>query len=285
MGAAAVLGVWLAWSIAAAPAFPSPCQAPLRVGYLDVDSPPMLFGQGSAFADPPGWQVQAVRDAAARVGCPLDEVRLPGQRLDAMLENGALDFSLYYGATRERLRYLHYPLDAAGQPDAAWAPLVGTLAFYALAGSPQAAPGAVWNGQVLVPGTRVGVVAQTTQAHLAGQRGWPLVYPITINNGLQMLRAGRFDLLLTSRETMRADWIGGRRGLVEVAPPVARLPYFVVASRSMWRRSSELTIAFWSEVCRATRRYAPDARPVDCGRPLAGSMAPGVDRGAVQMQR
>lgn len=275
MGAAAILGTLLAWSIAAANAPSSPCRGPLRVGYLDIDSPPMLLGQGSAFAHPPGWQVQAIREASAKVGCALEEVRLPGQRLDWMLENGMLDFSLYYGATAERLRYLHYPLDVTGRPDAAWAPLIGTLSFYALAGSPQSVPGAVWDGQILAHGLRVGVVAQTTQAYLATQRGWPVSYPITIDNGVQMLRAGRFDLLLTPRDTMRPEWIAGSRGLVELSPPVARLPYFVVASRSMYRRNPDLTIIFWAEVCRATRRHAPAARPSDCGKPLTKSLREG----------
>lgn len=224
----------------------------------------MLLGQGPDFADPPGWQVVAIRETARRLGCVLEPMRLPGLRLDRLLQQGQLEFSLFYGTTPERLRWMAVPLNAARQPDPAWAPLFGHLSLYALADSP-AARGKVWDGTRLAAGVRVGAVAQTTQERVALDRGWPLESPLSIDNALQMQRAGRFDLLLTARETMRPDMLSGPGSLVELSPPVERRPYFVVASRQVQATYPEFVAAFWREACYAVRRVAPHARPVDCG--------------------
>lgn len=240
------------------------CPARLRIGFLDIDSPPMLLGQGAAFVDPPGWQVVAMRDAARRLGCVLEAVRLPGLRLDHLLQQGQLEFSLFYGTTPERLNWMAVPRDAAQQPDLAWAPLFGHLSLYALSESP-AARGKAWDGTRLAPGIRVGAVGQTTQEQVARERGWPLETPLSIDNALQMQRAGRFDLLLTARETMRPEMLVGPGRLVELAPPVERRPYFVVASRQVQAAHPAFVAAFWREACLAVRRVAPQARPVDCG--------------------
>ncbi|RTL41954.1 MAG: hypothetical protein EKK53_12925 [Burkholderiales bacterium] len=240
------------------------CPPRLRVGFLDVDSPPMLLGQGPDFADPPGWQVVAMRETARRLGCALEAMRLPGLRLDLLLQQGQLEFSLFYGATPERLRWMAVPLDAAGQPDVAWAPLFGHLSLYARADSP-AAGGKAWDGTRLAPGVRVGAVAQTTQEQVALSRGWPLETPLSIDNALQMQRAGRFDLLLTARETVRPDMLNGPGRLVELAPPVERRPFFVVASLQLQAAHPAFVAAFWREACLSVRRLAPQARPVECG--------------------
>lgn len=241
------------------------CPDPVRIGYLNVHAPPMLLGQGQEFTDPPGWQVLAMREAARKLGCRVRETRLPGLRLDAMLNQGDVDFSLFFGVTEERLQWLRFPLDAAGQPDRAWAPLMGSLVLYAPAGSPQAQPGVAWDGQRLAPGVRVGVVSRTVQEKWARQRSWPLERTLTIDNAMQMLRAQRFDLLLTTRETMRPEWVQAGALLVELSPAVDHLPFFVVASRRMWEQDAAFTQAFWQEACRAVRQLAPDARPAECG--------------------
>lgn len=240
------------------------CPAQLRIGFLDVDSPPMLLGQGAAFADPPGWQVVAMKDAARRLGCVAETVRLPGLRLDRLLQQGQLEFSLFYGTTPERLNWMAVPTDAFQRPDLAWAPLFGHLSLYALADG-AAARGKVWDGSRLAPGTRVGAVGQSTQEQVARERGWALETPLSIDNALQMQRAGRFDLLLTARETMRPEMLVGPGRLVELTPPVERRPYFVVASRQVQAAHPEFVAAFWREACVAVRRVAPQARPVDCG--------------------
>jgi hypothetical protein len=47
------------------PALAASCPKPLRIGFSDVALAPMLMGSGPGFQDPPGWGVQAARDAAA----------------------------------------------------------------------------------------------------------------------------------------------------------------------------------------------------------------------------
>ncbi len=247
----------VALCMAAAPARAG-CPQPLRIGFYDSATPPMLMGQGSAFADPPGWEVDAVRDALRRLGCEAELVRLPSRRLTALLVQGQVDFGLFFGVTAERLTTLAFPLDAQGRPDLAWAPAFGHLSLFARSGTP---PSAGWDGRQLPPGWRVGVVAGSAQEAIARERGWPVETVSALDLGPVMLRAGRFDLLLTSREALTA---GQRADLVEWAT-AARQPFFMPAAPAFSRRHPVWTRSFWNEFCRAVRRVVPQARPVDCG--------------------
>ncbi|MBI3349826.1 MAG: hypothetical protein HY020_21775, partial [Burkholderiales bacterium] len=240
---------WALWATSVAAAS---CPYPLRIGFNDSPTPPGLLGQGQQFADPPGWEVQAVRDALKRLGCAAELVRLPGRRLSASLVQGQLDFALLYGPTPERLRTLRFPLDAQGRPDLAWAPVFGHLALYGRAGTP---PETGWNGQQLGPGWRVGVVAGSVQEAMARERGWQLEPVSTMGAEVSMLQAGRFDLLLTTREALTPEQ---RAALAEWSPPGARLPYFMAAATAFAQRHPAWTRALWNELCHAVRRLEPD---------------------------
>lgn len=235
------------------------CPQPLRIGFNDRATPPVLMGQGAQFADPPGWEVVAVRDALKRLGCKAELVRLPGRRLTASLALGDLDFALLYGVTPERLEAMRFPLDAQGRPDLAWAPVFGNLSLFSRAGT-QPDPG--WSGQRLDPRWRVGAIAGSVQESLARGRGWTVESVASRDAEVSMLHADRFDLLLTTREALTPVQ---RANLVEWAPPVARLPYFMTASNAFAQRQPAWTRGFWNELCRSVRRLEPDARPAECG--------------------
>jgi len=235
------------------------CPQPLRIGFNDAATPPGLMGQGQRFADPPGWEVVAVRDALKRLGCKAELVRLPSRRLSASLGQGSIDFALLYGITPERLQTMRFPLDARGRPDLAWAPVFGHLSLFGRPGTPAEAG---WDGRRLSPRWRVGVIAGTVQETVARERGWQLEPVAARDAEVGMLLAGRFDLLLTTREALTPEQ---RAGLVEWAPPVARLPYFMPASPAFAKREPAWTRSFWNELCRSVRRLEPDVRPAECG--------------------
>lgn len=255
---------WLAALMLAAglPALAAPCPPSLRIGFSDVGLSPMLNGNGARLEEPPGWSVQAVRDTLQRLGCQAELVRLPGRRLLRGLEAGELDFVLFFGPTAERLRSMRFPVDAAGRPDAAWAPLLGHLALYGLAGSPALK---AWDGRTLAAGVRVGVVAGSTQEAMARDRRWAVEPTSSYETSVLALRARRFELLLSAREALSAAQLGGDDPLVELAPLVERQPYFAPASRALEARHPRFVTAFWREFCEATRRLAPEARGQDCG--------------------
>jgi ABC-type amino acid transport substrate-binding protein len=251
-------GLWLAGACAVAAAAPS-CPRPLRIGFNDSATPPGLMGQGTSFAEPPGWEVLAVRDAVKRLGCTVELVRLPSRRLSASLAQGSIDFALLYGITAERLRALRFPLDAQGRPDLAWAPVFGHLVLFGRPGTPADAG---WNGRRLASRWRLGVIAGSVQETLARERGWAVEPVAAIDAEVTMLQAGRFDLLLTTRESLTQEQ---RAGLVEWSPVVARLPYFAPAAPAFAQRHPAWTRLFWNELCQAVRRLEPDARPAECG--------------------
>ena len=249
----------LLWAGACTVATAASCPQPLRIGFNDSATPPGLMGQGQQFADPPGWEVVAVRDAVRRLGCTADLLRLPSRRLAASLSQGDIDFALLHGITPERLQRFRFPLDAQGRPDLAWAPVFGHLALFGRAGTP---PEPGWDGRRLNARWRVGVVAGAVQEAIARERGWQVEPVSALDAEVGMLQANRFDLLLTTRESLTAEQ---RASLVEWAPPVARLPYFMPASPAFAARHPAWTRAFWNEFCQAVRRLEPEVRPADCG--------------------
>lgn len=263
-----LLPLAIACALVAPGAWALDCPQPLRVGLSDAPFPPMINGQGPHLADPPGWAVQAVREAAQRLGCDVDVQRLPGRRMSLLLEQGLLEFVLFFGATPERLKTMRFPLDAAGRPDVGLAPLMGHLVFYALPGGVPARGGPPWDGATLAAELRVGAVVGTVQEQVARARGWRLETPQTFEGALQMLRAHRFDLLLATRETLTPDMHSA--DLVEIAPVVQELPYFVPTNPQLWSTHTDFVRAFWREACQAVRRLAPEARSADCGLPPAG---------------
>lgn len=235
------------------------CPQPLRIGFIDSAVPPGLLGQGSTFADPPGWEVVAVRDALRKLGCPAELLRLPNRRLISWLAQDQVEFALLYGVTPERLQTFRFPLDAQGKPDTAWAPVFGHMALFGLPGT---APEPGWTGRSLPAGTRVGVIAGSVQESIARERGWAIELINQSDTGVSMLQAKRFEVMLTLRDTLTAEQ---RAALTEWTPAVAQLPYFVPASPKVERQHPEWTRQFWREVCQAVRRLETDVRPVDCG--------------------
>jgi len=252
-----------ACALAAPGAWAQGCPQPLRIGFSDSPFPPMINGPGPRFADPPGWALQAMRDAAQRLGCDVDPQRMPGRRMVQQLEQGQLDFAVFFGPTPERLKAMRFPVDTAGHADASVAPVMGHLVFYALPNSPLAHGGPGWDGTALAPGLRVGAVVGTAQEQLARARGWRVETSSTFAGALQMLQARRFDLLLSTRETLTPEMRDS--DLVEIAPVVQYLPYFVPASPAIWAVRADFVQAFWREACASVRRLVADARPVDCG--------------------
>ncbi len=240
----------------------APCPQPLRIGFLDTPVPQTLLGAGAQFEDPPGWSVQVVRDTLQRLGCTAELVRLPGRRLLLLLERGDLEFTLFFGPTAERLRVFRFPLDSAGRADVAWAPVIGHLALYGLPGSPALK---AWDGNTLPPGVRVGVVGGSTQEALARERRWTVETASSFESSVAALRARRFELLLMSRESLPPGQLSGDDPLVELAPLVERLPYFVPASRQVQAGHPAFVTEFWRELCHQSRRQVPEARGLDCG--------------------
>ncbi|MBV8034160.1 ABC transporter substrate-binding protein [Roseateles sp.] len=257
----ALLGALLL-AVASLPALAAPCPKTLRIGFGDVPLPPMLLGNGTGFEDPPGWAVQVARDTLRRLGCQAEMVRLPGRRLLRGLESGELDFALFFSPTAERLRSMRFPVDAADRADAAWAPVLGHLALYGLTGSPALKS---WDGRTPAAGVRVGVVAGSAQEVLARDRRWAVEPASSYETSVLALRARRFELLLSPRESLPAAQLSGEDALVELAPLVERLPYFAPASRTVQAQHPGFVTDFWRELCHATRRRAPEARGQDCG--------------------
>jgi hypothetical protein len=260
--------LWAACQVAGAapppapPASPPPCAEPLRLGFNDSPFPPLLYGSGEKFVESePGWNVTVAREAAQRLGCRVEAVRLPTRRLIAMLERGELDFAFLFGPTPERLRALRFPLDAAGRPDPAFAIVVGHLTLVTLRGN-EARVG--WDGHAPRADARVGTVTGTAQAAYALAHGWSTEPISSVDSVVPMLRGRRFDAVLLTREALTEAQLAGADALVELQPEVDRLYFYAPSSLALQARNEGLVWRYWRELCVGSRKYLSQGLPA-CG--------------------
>jgi hypothetical protein len=116
---------------------------------------------------------------------------------------------------------------------------------------------------------RVGVVAGSVQETLARDRHWPVEAASSFETSVLALRARRFELLLSARESLPLSQLSGEDALVELAPLVERLPYFAPASRAVHAQHPEFVADFWRELC-LPRAACPPSR---AGRTAAAHRA------------
>src|ERR1041385_3437158 len=88
----------------------------IRYAYPDQHRPPYWLGNGPAVPDPPGANVDWIREFAASGGCAIERVRLPVMRLRSSLISGVVDF-VPVDITADGQPGIVIPRDAQGKPD------------------------------------------------------------------------------------------------------------------------------------------------------------------------
>jgi polar amino acid transport system substrate-binding protein len=248
----------LCW-IASRPGWATPsaskalCQGTLRVGFVDIDLGAYLPGQGSQLANPPGLFAQWIQAEAARLGCQVEMTRLPPARLLRAMQQGDIDIALAMAPTPEREAAWVFPRDAQDRIDARMALVDAPITLYARQDR-QAALG--WDGRGFAKPVIVGGAKGSAPLDLAKSRGWNTVPVMSTPQGLRMLRAERFDLLVAPAVLIEPRMLKEEPRLVALQPPLVVKSYFAPVSPSLWQRQPDLVQALWQGLCRAGRLHA-----------------------------
>lgn len=229
------------------------CTQPLRVAFVDVDLGPYLPGQGGAFADPPGHFVNWVRREATRWGCSVTLTRLPPARLQTALALGEADIGIGLAPTPERERTWLFPRDAQQRIDTRLALFEAEVLLLA---RQDAVAQLGWNGSKFARPVTIGGAKGSAPLTLVQDRGWKAVPVMSTPQGLRMLRAGRFDLLVAPSVLIEASQLAGTPPLVPLNPPLAVKAYYAPVSPALWKDNPTLVRALWRGLCRAGREHA-----------------------------
>lgn len=229
------------------------CTQPLRVAFVDVDLGPYLPGQGDAFADPPGHFVNWVRREAARWGCAVTLSRLPPARLQTALAQGEADIGIGLAPTPEREKTWVFPRDAQQRIDARLSLFEAEVLLLA---RQDAVSQLGWNGRDFARPVTIGGAKGSAPLTLVQNRGWKAVPVMSTPQGLRMLRAGRFDLLVAPSVLVEPQALAAAPALVPLHPPLAVKTYYAPVSPALWKDNPALVRALWRGLCRTGREHA-----------------------------
>ncbi len=247
------LGATLALFLAITSASAQPCPERLRVAFPDASAEPFVRGQGDAFVEPPGLLVSWLREAARKLGCPLELVRLPTRRVRAMLDAGQIDLvaGVVAGGPLGTLLALPAPEGARQEFDLS----IG-IVEYALYARRSDAP--VWTGQqlALAPGQIVGTAQSSRAEAIAQEHAWPTELAPSHESALQKLLAGRTAALLVhsyflDERLAREPALAAQ--LVKLLPVIERRRLQVGVARPLAERDPAFAQRLWRALCRESQ--------------------------------
>jgi ABC-type amino acid transport substrate-binding protein len=249
-------------SLALLPAGPAQaqpdCPKPLRIVFLDKGMPPMLEGDGDAFAEPPGRFIEWTRAALRSLGCEAQLLRVPQRRLVVETAQGHADITFYLAHTPERAAQLAFPERREGEPDPRLAMGSTPVSLYVRADRRAELH---WDGRRLLPATaRVGIVGGGVEEPMARAAGWSLELALNHAASVAKLRRGQVDAALLPGITFHQDALSLPPALVALQPPLATVFFFAPVNREFQQRHPAFVKAFWERVCVAARGAAACAQ-------------------------
>ena len=218
----------------------------IRYAYPDQHRPPYWLGNGPSVPDPPGANVDWIREFAASGGCAIELVRLPVMRLRSSLISGAVDF-VPVDITADGQPGIVIPRDAQGKPDTKRATTLVVAAFVrAKDGYPHDL-----DPMEMVRGKRVGVMFGSSYAvrlEKAGaivDQGAP-----TVPSNFEKLQLGRIDafvvplLTATDLDKYVADRYKGQ--LVRLDKPVLKSYNWIATNTAYYEAHRHDVDTLWN---------------------------------------
>ncbi len=232
-----------------------PCPQALKIAFVDLEVSPFLHGSGDHFENPPGHFVLWAKAEARRLQCKVEWLRLPPARLLIAMQHGEVDIAIGQAPTPEREKAWVFPRSAQGELDERLSLLASKQVLYARA---DRAAALGWDGKSFTSGTpRVGAPRGSKQMTLAERKGWPVVPTMGTAQGLRMLRAERFELLLAPEVLVPAESLSEAPALVALQPALQETQYYAPVSPDLWKRNPDFVRAFWRGLCKASRQQSP----------------------------
>ena len=223
---------------------------------MDVELSPFLHGSGDHFENPPGHFVLWARAEAKRHHCSVEWLRLPPPRLLAALQSGAVDMAIGQAPTAEREKAWMFPRTPQGEIDRRLAVLESSQVLFART---DRAASLGWDGKGFGSNKpRVGASRGSKQMNLAERKGWLTVPTMGTAQGLRMLRAERFEVLLAPEVLVPPELLNEPPALVALQPPLQQTQYYAPVSPAFWQREPELVLSLWRGLCKVSRAQSPN---------------------------
>jgi hypothetical protein len=228
-----------------------PCPGTLRVAFLDKPLPPMLYGEGPRFPEPPGEFVRWTREALAHLNCHAELVRVPQRRLISDTAADVNQITLFLAHTSERAQLLVFPMREDGQLDTRLALGESQLAIYVREDRRHQV---AWDGRRLSPqGMRVGIVGGGVEEPLARAAGWNLDLALSHAGSITKLRRGQVDVAVLPTMSFNPQSLAEPPALVALQPLFAPVYFFAPVSPALQQRHPHWVRSFWRALCEVAR--------------------------------
>lgn len=237
------------------------CPQPLRIAFLDKPLPPMLYGEGGRFQEPPGEFVRWTQQALHKLNCTAELVRVPQRRLITDTAADVNQVTLFLGHTPERATLLAFPKRDDGQLDTRLALGESELALYVREDRRHTVH---WDGRRLEPaGLRVGVVGGGVEEPLARSAGWHLDLALSHAGSIVKLRRGQVDAAVLPTFSFNPQNLAEPPALVALQPTLGAIHFFAPVSPALQQRQPQWVRRFWRALCEVARgeRTVPSCAP------------------------
>jgi hypothetical protein len=227
-----------------------PCPQQVTVTFPDFSVPPLINGSGLAFADPPGYLVDWVKQAIVKTGCPVEPVlnRRPTRRGFFEISQGQTDILI--PASPEEISAVVFPT-TNGEIDKRLAFAVMETSLWVRRGERLVE----WNGNRLTgpPGFTVGVSAGSLGQSMANDRGWKVDVAINSQSSIDKLIAGRVVVALVA-DVVAQNISENKRSLIEkLRPRVEEKHFYSVPSVIFYAQYPQFVSRYWLALCQVSR--------------------------------
>jgi len=228
------------------------CPEQVRVTFLDFAIPPLIFGIGTKFEDPPGYLIDWVQQAVINTGCQTKAVlsRRPMKRGFFEAYQDQTDIFTMASPSAERLGQVVFPM-VNGVVDKRLAYLGTSDSLWVLKGERSIH----WDGVTLTgpPEFRVGVSAGTILETIATERGWRVDLANNGANSIDKLIAGRVLVALVGDAIVQSAAEDKRVRLEKLAPIVETTYYYNTPSMAFYASYPDFMGRYWQELCKLSR--------------------------------
>lgn len=220
-------------------------QLVIKVGVQDTNGSPVILGEGSKLASPPGIGIDILLQVAQDLDITFEISRRPNTRVHYEFSKGVFDASGFYSYKKEREEEGVFPRNEQGELDKTKSISRQSYYFYAPKNT-----SITWNGKHL-SGTKL-VGANSGYSIVTNLKNMKIdVNEVkTIKQNLMMLAAGRTqayaaqDAALDPIIASYPQW----SHLIKIGPAIKTKDYYFMFSHSFYRKHKDIAHKIWDKI-------------------------------------
>lgn len=217
----------------------------LKVGVQDTNGSPVILGEGSDLANPPGIGIDILFLVAQDLDIVLEISRRPNTRVHYEFSKGVFDASGFYSYKKEREKEGVFPRNKKGELDKSKSVSRQSYYFYAPNNTSIS-----WNGQQLIGAKLVGANSGYSVVTNLKNMGLDVNEVKTIKQNLMMLAAGHTqayaaqDAALDPIIASYHQW----SHLIKIGPAIKTKEYYFMFSHSFYNKNKKMANIIWDKI-------------------------------------